>query len=168
MFRMGTSDYPLANNARLCCHLLRMPDIELRICKSELVFSFQSELLSAIFFISEKNAGVKLWSNVDESWEASGLHESFLNSHSPVEREQDLHESWLDITVRLQKLSSKNVKHLRVNEGRSANQTLLIHEFWNTGNKSGMRVNESWLDVLVKRTRTLIKNLNQIKVHESV
>ena len=34
---------------------------------------------------------------VDESWRES-LYESFLNSHVLVKREQELYESWLELT----------------------------------------------------------------------
>ena len=42
-----------------------------------------------------------LWSNKDESWydpRSENLHESHLNSLSPIKQEQELHEGWWELT----------------------------------------------------------------------
>jgi hypothetical protein len=54
------------------------------------------------------------------AWElrSESLHESFLNFHAPVKREQELHENWLDITAREAK-ANQNLNQLKVDESAS-------------------------------------------------
>ena len=52
-------------------------------------------------------------------WElrSESLHESFLTSRAPVKREQELHESWLDITTCLATLIKIWTIEFKVNKG---------------------------------------------------
>jgi hypothetical protein len=83
--------------------------------------------------------------------ESESLHESFLNSHGPVKREQELHESWWELRVCMRVFSTL-VSQL--------NEEQELHESWwelrvcmrvfstlmsrSNENKSCMRVDESW------------------------
>jgi hypothetical protein len=92
---------------------------------------------------------------------SESLHESFLNSHAPVKREQELHESWWE-------LRSESLHQIFLNSHGPVKREQELHESWwelrseslhrvfstlmprSNENKNCTRVDESWLDKTAK------------------
>jgi hypothetical protein len=71
------------------------------------------------------------WGLAKLAWElimrSGSLHESFLNSHVPVKREQELHESWWELRRESLHESFLN-SHVPVNENKSC--IIIIYKSW--------------------------------------
>jgi hypothetical protein len=95
--------------------------------------------------------------SVKRRWELrnESLHESFLNSHSPVKREQELHESWearvfMRVFSTLMPRSNENKSYMRVDESWWELRSESLHEsFLNTHApvKREQELHESWWEL---------------------
>jgi hypothetical protein len=113
---------------------------------------------------------------VELQWELRGesLHESFLNSHTPVKREQELHESWRELRSESLYESFLNSHTRRSNEKKSC---MRVDEKWEFAwefsqlscpGQTRTRVDESWLDITARVAKILMiksqQNLNHLKI----
>ena len=83
------------------------------------------------------------------AWEltSESLHESFINSHGLVKREQELHESWqarvyMRVSSTLMAWSNENKSCMRVDKREFAWEFHQLSCPWSNENKSCMRVNK--------------------------
>jgi hypothetical protein len=87
------------------------------------------------------------------AWElrSESLHESFLNSHVPVKREQELHESWWE-------LRSESLHESFLNSHAPVKREQELHEsWWSMTVFSTLIWASSWLDITARVAKTLIK-----------
>ena len=107
------------------------------------------------------------------SWElrSESLHDSFLSSHAPVKREQELHESWearvcMRVFPTLMPRSNENKSCMRVDASWEARVCMRVFSTLmprSNENNSCMRVD--WiLPIVAKTLVNSYQNLNQLKL----